>query len=64
LDEAKILHRLRAALSDGSRNNRFIAWVWQDAGTFRIKRENPYATPPRQDTSTTNCSLAGGKLMN
>jgi phenylacetate-coenzyme A ligase PaaK-like adenylate-forming protein len=44
LDEEKILGRLRAALADGSRGKRFMAWVWQDAGTFRIKREPPYAS--------------------
>jgi hypothetical protein len=44
LDEKKILARLRAALADGSRGNRFMAWVWQDAGTFRVKREPPYAS--------------------
>jgi len=45
LDEEKILARLRAALADGSRTNRFTTWVWQDAGTFRIRREAPYASP-------------------
>lgn len=42
LDEGKILARLRAALADGSRTNRFTTWVWQDAGTFRIRREAPH----------------------
>jgi hypothetical protein len=45
LDEGKILARLRAALADGSRTNRFTTWVWQDAGTFRVKREPPYVSP-------------------
>ena len=45
LDEEKILARLRGALSDGSRGNRFMTWVWQDAGTFRVKREPPYVSP-------------------
>lgn len=42
LEEEKILARLRAALADGSRGNRFMTWVWQDAGTFRIRREAPH----------------------
>jgi hypothetical protein len=42
LDEGKILVRLRAALADGSRTNRFTTWIWQDAGTFRIRREAPH----------------------
>jgi hypothetical protein len=45
LDEEKILARLRASLADGSRANRFMTWIWQDAGTFRIKREPPYVSP-------------------
>jgi hypothetical protein len=45
LDEGKILARLRAALSDGSRGNRFMTWVWQDAGTFRLTRAVPYTSP-------------------
>jgi len=45
LDEEKILARLRGALSNGSRGNRFMTWVWQDAGTFRVKREPPYVSP-------------------
>jgi hypothetical protein len=45
VDEERILMRLKTALADGSRNNRFMTWVWQDAGTFRIKREIPRVTP-------------------
>jgi hypothetical protein len=45
LDAEKILARLRGALSNGSRGNRFMTGVWQDAGTFRVKREPPYASP-------------------
>lgn len=45
VDEGRILNRLKAALAAGSRNNRFMTWVWQDAGTFRVKREIPYASP-------------------
>ncbi|MDH3444903.1 MAG: hypothetical protein OEN50_13320, partial [Deltaproteobacteria bacterium] len=45
LDEDKLLNQLRAALGEGSRNNRFMTGVWQDAGTFRVKREVPYGSP-------------------
>ncbi|HWO41697.1 MAG TPA: hypothetical protein VNO43_07840, partial [Candidatus Eisenbacteria bacterium] len=43
LDEHRLLARLRSTLGEGSRNRRFIAWLWHDSGTFRIKREPPYA---------------------
>jgi hypothetical protein len=45
LDEATVLARLKAALSNGSRDNRFMAGVWKDAGTFRVKRARPHASP-------------------
>jgi hypothetical protein len=45
LDECKVLARLRTALSKGPRGNRFMAGVWENAGTFRIKRKVPYASP-------------------
>jgi hypothetical protein len=45
LDEEKILARLRASLADGSRANRFVTGIWENAGTFRVRRENPYASP-------------------
>jgi hypothetical protein len=45
LNEVKTMARLRAAFSNGSRNNRFMTWVWQDAETFRIKREAPHTSP-------------------
>jgi len=44
LDESKVLARLRVALAKGSRGNRFMAGVWENAGTFRLKREIPYAS--------------------
>ncbi len=43
LDEERLLSRLRAALSQGSRGNRFMAQLWQDARTFRVVREAPHA---------------------
>jgi hypothetical protein len=44
LDNEKLLSRLQVGLAQGSRNHRFIAKVWQDAGAFRIKRELPHAS--------------------
>jgi hypothetical protein len=44
VDEAEILLRLKDKLAEGSSANRFQARVWQDAGTFRIRREAPYAS--------------------
>jgi len=44
LDEARVLVRLREALSKGSRGNRSMTRVWENAGTFRIKRQVPYAS--------------------
>jgi hypothetical protein len=45
LDEVRILARLRAALCSGSRGNRFMTKVWENAGTFTVSREVPYASP-------------------
>jgi hypothetical protein len=43
LDEERLLSRLRAALSQGSRGNRFMAQLWHDARTFRVVRKAPHA---------------------
>jgi hypothetical protein len=45
LDEGQVLARLRTAFSHGSRGNRFMTEVWENAGTFRVKRQVPYASP-------------------
>ena len=45
LDEEALLLRLREGLAEGSRGNRFMSLVWQDAGAFRIRREVPHASP-------------------
>jgi hypothetical protein len=45
LDEEKLLARLRQAFSDKTRGNRFTTEVWENAGTFRVKREVPHASP-------------------
>jgi hypothetical protein len=45
LDERKILARLRAELSQRSRGDRFMTDVWAKSGTFKLKREVPYASP-------------------
>jgi len=44
LNEENLLSRLQQALGQGSPSNRFMSKVWQDAGTFRIKRQAPYAS--------------------
>ena len=44
VNEANLLARLQQLLSQGPRDHRFMSTVWKDAGTFRIKREAPYAT--------------------
>ena len=71
LDEPKIIARLRVALSGGARDNRFMAGVWKNAGTFRVKRQVPYASPrgkilplrilPSQITTYTSRSCLAGK---
>jgi hypothetical protein len=45
LDEVQLLSRLRVALAQGSRGNRFMTQLWEDTGTFRIVRRVPYASP-------------------
>jgi hypothetical protein len=44
LDQDKLLARLRAALAQGSRGNRFMTELWEDAGTFRVVRKAPHAS--------------------
>jgi hypothetical protein len=44
LDEKRLVDRLRAAFSEGSRGNRFMTGVWENAGTFSLKREVPYTS--------------------
>ena len=45
IDEAKALARIREILASGSRGNRFMTGFWKNLGTFRIRRETPYASP-------------------
>jgi hypothetical protein len=45
LDEARLLARLQERLAAGSRRHRFMAGVWQAAGTLRVRREVPHASP-------------------
>jgi hypothetical protein len=45
VDETRILSRLRAELSKRSRNDRFMTDVWAKAGTFKLKRAFPHASP-------------------
>ena len=44
INREKLLLRLRQNLAQGSRNNRFMSKTWQNAGTFRIRREAPHAS--------------------
>jgi len=44
LNEAKLLSWLEHGLAQGSRNHRFMSKIWQDADSFRIRREAPYAS--------------------
>jgi hypothetical protein len=41
LNESRLFFRLKEGLAQGSRSNRFMSRVWQDTGTFRIRREIP-----------------------
>lgn len=45
VEEQRVLSRLRQELAQGSPANAFQARIWEDAGTLRVKREKPYATP-------------------
>ena len=45
VNDAKLLSRLKERLSQGSSANRFQSRVWQDAGTLRVRRETPHASP-------------------
>lgn len=45
LDERRILARLKAELSMRSRGDRFMTDVWTNAGTFKLERAVPYASP-------------------
>jgi hypothetical protein len=45
VNEERLLSRLQEHMEEGSRGNRFMSRVWQDAGTFRIRREVPHASP-------------------
>ena len=44
LDEQRLLKALQDGLAQGSRDNRFMAKVWQAAGTLRVRRETPHAS--------------------
>jgi hypothetical protein len=41
IDEGRVLARLAAELSQGSRGNAFMTGVWQQAGTLRLRRAPP-----------------------
>lgn len=45
LDESRLVSRLLESLSAGSRGHQFMARVWQGAGTLRVRRQAPHASP-------------------
>jgi len=45
LHEERLLARLQKGLEEETHGNRFMAKVWQEAGTLRIRREVPYSSP-------------------
>ncbi|HEV8340028.1 MAG TPA: hypothetical protein VGR25_10300 [bacterium] len=45
VDETRLISRVFASLSAGSRGNQFMARVWQGAGTVRVRRQAPHASP-------------------
>jgi hypothetical protein len=44
LDEERLISQLQQGLAQGTRNNRFMAEVWKQAGTVRVRREAPHAS--------------------
>jgi hypothetical protein len=44
LNKSRILSRLKEGLAQGSRSNRFMSSLWQDVGTFRVKRDIPHCS--------------------
>jgi hypothetical protein len=44
-DEERLLLRLQKGLEETAHETRFMARVWQDAGTLRVRRELPYTSP-------------------
>jgi hypothetical protein len=44
VDEERLLARLKEALARGDKGGRFATGVWQNAGTFRIRRQTPFAS--------------------
>ena len=44
LNEKKLLSRLYERFGQGSYDNRLTAKIWQNAGTFRIRRQNPHTS--------------------
>ncbi|MGH2405912.1 MAG: hypothetical protein ACRDGN_15850 [bacterium] len=45
LDDSRLLSRLHDELAKASYGHRFMETVWKLAGTIRISREEPYASP-------------------
>ncbi|HWO43876.1 MAG TPA: hypothetical protein VNO43_18955 [Candidatus Eisenbacteria bacterium] len=45
IDERRALDCVRTVFAKGSRTNLFMTRVWEDAGSFRVRREPPRASP-------------------
>lgn len=45
LNEERLLSRLLESLMEGPWGNQLMARIWRDAGTLRVRREVPYASP-------------------
>jgi len=56
LDEERVLARLRVAFSEGSRGNRFMTGVWENAGTFKVRREVPLRQSARKNPAPSHAS--------
>jgi hypothetical protein len=45
LNEKKLLERVEAAFAQGPWGNQLMARIWHEAGSFRIRRAVPHASP-------------------
>lgn len=44
IDDERLLSRLRERLRQGPKDLRFVARLWEDAGTLRVRRATPYSS--------------------
>ena len=45
VNEAKLVTQLQQSLAQACKDTRFMPRLWEEAGTFRVKRQIPYASP-------------------